>query len=243
VQRFLAELLGTFLVVLFHGGASASLRIIAGSAQAAPSPQSIAFLALIDGFSLFMIIMIIGKISGVLINPAVTIGLATRRRFPRNEVPIYIVAQFAGAPLGAAAILPTIGRDALTIGHLGAVQLAPGVSIWQGMLVEALGAFVLVLTISATAEDPRSPSGWAAFAIGMALFAIVMLRSTRREPLALTCSMPCWVFRSSGVITRCAISLPPLSAHPSPQRSIAIWRISPTRSLTRSQTEREVSAY
>jgi len=132
VQRFLAELLGTFLVVLFHGGASASLRIIAGSAQAAPSPQSIAFLALIDGFSLFMIIMIIGKISGVLINPAVTIGLATRRRFPRNEVPIYIVAQFAGAPLGAAAILPTIGRDALTIGHLGAVQLAPGVSIWQG---------------------------------------------------------------------------------------------------------------
>jgi glycerol uptake facilitator protein len=43
------------------------------------------------------------------------------------------------------------------------------------MLVEALGAFVLVLTISATAEDPRSPSGWAAFAIGMALFAIVML--------------------------------------------------------------------
>jgi glycerol uptake facilitator len=175
VQRFLAELLGTFLLVLFHGGASASLRIIAGSAQAAPSPQSIAFLALIDGFSLFMIIMIIGKISGVLINPAVTIGLATRRRFPRSEVPIYIVAQFAGATLGAAAILPTIGRDALTIGHLGAVQLAPGVSIWQGMLVEALGAFVLVLTISATAEDPRSPSGWAAFAIGMALFAIVML--------------------------------------------------------------------
>src|SRR5690349_2107732 len=153
VQRFLAELLGTFLLVLFHGGASASLRVIDGSAQAAPSPQSIAFLAFVDGFSLFMIIMIIGKISGVLINPAVTIGLAIRRRFPRNEVPIYIAAQFVGATLGAAAIIPTIGRDALTIGHLGAVQLAPGVSVWQGMLVEALGAFVLVLTISATAED------------------------------------------------------------------------------------------
>lgn len=175
VQRFLAELLGTLLLVLFHGGASASLRLFAHSAHVAPSPQSIAFLALIDGFSLFMIIMIIGKISGVLINPAVTIGLAIRGRFPRNEVPVYLGAQFVGATLGAAAILLTFGHDALTIGRLGAVQLAPGVSIWQGMIVEAIGAFVLVLTISATAEDPRSPSGWAAFAIGMALFAIVML--------------------------------------------------------------------
>ena len=124
VQRFLAELLGTFLLVLFHGGASASLRVIAGSPQAAPSPQSIAFLAFVDGFSLFMIIMVIGKISGVLINPAVTIGLAIRNRFPRNEVPVYLAAQFLGATLGAAIIMPALGRDALTIGHLGAVQLA-----------------------------------------------------------------------------------------------------------------------
>jgi glycerol uptake facilitator-like aquaporin len=43
------------------------------------------------------------------------------------------------------------------------------------MLVEALGAFVLVLTIHATAEDPRAPSDWAAFAIGMSLTAIVLL--------------------------------------------------------------------
>jgi glycerol uptake facilitator len=40
---------------------------------------------------------------------------------------------------------------------------------------EALGAFVLVRTISATVEEPRSPSGWAALAIGMALFVIIML--------------------------------------------------------------------
>lgn len=168
-------MLGTFLLVLFHGGASASLRMIQHTADPAPSAQGIAFLALVDGFSLFIIIMIIGKISGVLINPAVTIGLAIRGRFPPRRVPLYLAAQFLGATLGATMIVAAVGHEALTVGHLGAVRLATGVGIWQGMLVEALGAFFLVLTISATAEDPRSPSGWAAFAIGMSLTAIVLL--------------------------------------------------------------------
>jgi glycerol uptake facilitator protein len=168
-------MLGTLLLVLFHGGASASLRIIENATHTTMTVLGIVFLALVDGFSLFIIIMIIGKISGVLINPAVTIGLAIRGRFPRSEVPLYLIAQFTGATLGAALIIPTMSHDALTIGHLGAVQLSPGVGIWQGMLVEALGAFFLVLIISATAEDPRSPSGWAAFSIGMSLTAIVLL--------------------------------------------------------------------
>lgn len=175
IQRFFAELLGTFLLVLFHGGAAASLKIIQQTTHSGTTPQGIASLALVDGLSLFIIIMIIGKISGVLINPAVTVGLAIRGRFPLREVPFYLSAQFLGATLGAAMVLAAMGRDALTVGRLGAVQLSPGVSVWQGILVEALGAFFLVLTISATAEDPRSPSGWAAFAIGMSLTAIVLL--------------------------------------------------------------------
>lgn len=173
LQRFCAELLGTFLLVLFHGGAAASLKVI----QRGPDTTvpGLVFVALTDGFSLFIIIMIIGKVSGVLINPAVTFALAVRGRFAWRDVPYYLVAQFAGASLGAAVILAALGRDALALGRLGAVQLAPRVDIWQGILVEALGAFFLVLTISATAEDPRSPSGWAAFTIGMALAAIVLV--------------------------------------------------------------------
>lgn len=174
-QRFAAELLGTFLLVLFHGGAKASLMMIEADTHTTTSIPGIAFLALADGFSLFIIIMIVGKVSGVLINPAVTIGLAVRGRFPWRDVSYYLVAQFVGGVLGALMILVAMGHEALTVGHLGAVRLAPGVSIWQGLLVETLGAFFLVLTISATAEDPRSPSGWAAFAIGMALTAIVLV--------------------------------------------------------------------
>jgi|SRR5579871_123106 glycerol uptake facilitator protein len=173
-QRYVAEALGTFLLVLFHGGAAASLKLILHATHAPTTAPDIVFLALVDGISLFIIIMIVGKISGVLINPAVTISLASRGRFPRAEVLPYLAAQFLGASAGALVILPALGHDALTIGHLGAVELGAGVSVWQGLLVEALGTFFLVLTISATAEDPRSPSGWAAFAIGMSLSAIVL---------------------------------------------------------------------
>ena len=176
LQRFFAELLGTFLLVLFHGGAAASLLIFQHTSTiVTPKTLGVVFLALVDGFSLFIIIMIIGKISGVLINPAVTIGLTIRGRFPPREVPLYLAAQFTGAALGALMVLAAMGRVALTIGRLGAVQLEPGVSPWQGMLVEALGCFFLVLTINATAEDPRAPSGWAAFAIGMSLTASVLV--------------------------------------------------------------------
>ena len=176
LQRFFAELLGTFLLVLFHGGAAASLLIFEQTSTiATPKILGVAFLALVDGFSLFIIIMIVGKISGVLINPAVTIGLTIRGRFPVREVPLYLAAQFTGAALGALMVLAAMGRVALTVGRLGAVQLGPGVSVWQGLLVEALGCFFLVLTINATAEDPRSPSGWAAFAIGMSLTASVLV--------------------------------------------------------------------
>ncbi|MGE5334818.1 MAG: MIP/aquaporin family protein [Nitrososphaerota archaeon] len=172
LQRFVAELLGTLLLVLFHGGAASSLRMI----QSGPTTiVGIAFLALVDGFSLFIIIMIVGKISGVLINPAVTIGLAVAGRFPWREVLPYLIAQFMGATLGATIIIFAMGHEALTLGRLGAVELGPGVSIWQGALVEALGTCFLMLTISATAEDPRSPSGWAPFSIGMSLTAIVLL--------------------------------------------------------------------
>jgi glycerol uptake facilitator protein len=172
---FAAEALGTMLLVLFHGGALTALRMMQHTADPPPSVLGLVFTALVDGFSLFVIIMIVGKISGVLINPAVTLGLAIRGRFPWHEVPPYLAAQFTGAIIGALIVLVSMGHDALTVGHLGAVHLATGVGSWQGLLVEALGAFMLVLTINATAEDPRAPSGWAAFTIGMALTAIVLL--------------------------------------------------------------------
>lgn len=174
-QRLAGELLGTLLLVLFHAGAATSLRVALHASGAPKELPDVLYLGLADGLSLFVIILIVGKVSGVLINPAVTLGLAIVGRFPREEIAPYIAAQCVGAVAGAGAVLLVFGGSNAIVGHVGAVALALDVSLIQVMLVEALGTFVLVLTISATAEDPRSPSGWAAFAIGMALGAVVLL--------------------------------------------------------------------
>src|SRR5579885_2563092 len=94
-QRLAAEFLGTFLLVSFHAGASASLRLALQSSRAPKSMPDVLYLALVDGLSLFIIILIVGKVSGVLLNPAVSLGLAAVGRFPRQEVVPYVVAQIA----------------------------------------------------------------------------------------------------------------------------------------------------
>jgi glycerol uptake facilitator protein len=123
---------------------------------------------------LFIIIMIVGKVSGAHVNPAVTIGLASVGRFPWEEVIAYVVAQFIGAVAGAAAILIVFGKLAASVGHLGGPSLATNTSLVQGLFIEALGTFILVLTIMATAVDHRAPAGWAGLSIGMALAAVIM---------------------------------------------------------------------
>ena len=147
-QRFAGETLGTALLVFFHAGTAASDRLLRHDAGVPKTVADVAFLALADGLSLFVIIMIVGKVSGVLINPAVTLGLASVRRFPWKDVPAYLAAQVIGAVIGAAAVLLVFGQLAAEVGRVGAVRLSPGTNIWQGLLIEGLGAFVLVLAIS-----------------------------------------------------------------------------------------------
>lgn len=174
-QRIAGEFLGTCLLVLFHAGATTSERLLLAQSGQLKSPPDVLFLGLVDGLSLFAIIMVVGKVSGALINPAVTLGLASAGRLRASDVAPYLVVQFAGAALGATLIAVLFGPAAGSIGRVGSLTPLPGMAWWQAMAVEAVGTFLLLLAISATAEDPRSPSGWAPLAIGMALAAIVTL--------------------------------------------------------------------
>jgi glycerol uptake facilitator protein len=174
-QRIAGEFLGTCLLVLFHAGMTASRRMLDARAGLPASPPDVLFLALGQGLALFAIIMIVGKVSGALINPAVTLGLASAGRLRMSNVLPYLTAQFAGAVLGAALIVLLFGPSASRIGRVGSLSPLPGMPWWQAMAVEAAGAFILLLAISATAEDPRAPGRWAPLAIGMTLAAIVAL--------------------------------------------------------------------
>lgn len=174
-QRIAGEFIGTCLLVLLHAGMTAQRRVLDAQAGLLKSPPDVIYLALGQGFALFVIILIVGKISGALINPAVTLALASAGRLKPRTVPPYLIAQFAGAILGAVLIPLLLGPSAGTVGQVGALSPAPAVSLAQAAAVEAAGTFLLLLAITAVAEDPRSPSGWAPLAIGMALAASVLV--------------------------------------------------------------------
>jgi MIP family channel proteins len=101
-----------------------------------------------------------GHISGAHINPAVTIAFWSVGRFPRREVPFYVVAQLLGACVGSAAIRCLIGDYA----NLGAT--IPAGSVGQSLGIEFLLTFLLMFVIMAVATDTRSNGAMAAIAIG-----------------------------------------------------------------------------
>ncbi|MEU8821339.1 aquaporin [Actinoplanes sp. NPDC048796] len=154
-----AELAGTFILVL--GIITTAILLpfpvvpFAGAA------------ALLIGVAAF------GPVSGAHFNPAVTVALAVTGRFPWRQVPLYVVAQFAGALLAALAAWGVEGSR--THGALGATAPATGVSGPRVLLVEALVTFILVLVIVAVATDRTVPRAGAALAIGTALGVAILI--------------------------------------------------------------------
>lgn len=173
VERFLAEALGTFLLVFLGCGAAA----VASLSNLTPHGSGAASLVLIGlafGLALFIAVLIVGRVSGAHVNPAVTLGLAATGHFAWEDVPAYIVGQIVGAVVGAAAILIVYGKQAATIGNLGGPKLAANTNIWQGLIIEGIGTAILMLAIIATAIDTRALPGWAGLTIGLALGVIIM---------------------------------------------------------------------
>lgn len=174
VERFLAEALGTFLLV-FIGAGTATVAALSNLTPHLSAAASLTLVALAHGLALFIIVLIVGRVSGAHVNPAITLGLAINGHFAWEDVPAYLVGQIVGAVIGAAAILIVYGKQAATIGHLGAPALATNTNIWQGLIIEGIGAGILMLAIVATAIDTRAIPGWAGLTIGLSLGAIIMV--------------------------------------------------------------------
>jgi glycerol uptake facilitator protein len=171
-RRLAAESIGTALLVLFGAGSVvAALRVGAGRLDYAGLGMiSIAFAIVIA-----VVIYAFGTTSGAHINPAVTIALAVRGRFPSSEVGPYIAAQVLGAVLGALLIIVTFGSGAADVGGTGGTVVADGVSYLRAIVAEAVGTFLLVIAIFALAVDTRAPAGWAGFVIGLAVACAILL--------------------------------------------------------------------
>ena len=85
------------------------------------------------------------------------------------------LAQLSGGVLGAL-LVKALLLDEGRASHYGAVSVSPLLgSNFAGMIVEALGTFLLVLAVCAVALNPRARREWAPLAIGTTLGMAVMV--------------------------------------------------------------------
>jgi aquaporin Z len=108
-RKFLAEIIGTFIVVVFATGSvviDAKLNGLLGVPFIAFAP----FIGVAIGVYLF------GKISMAHFNPAVTLGFLITRHIKKSQLAYYFIAEIIGALLGSLFVKYIIGTEA----HLGA---------------------------------------------------------------------------------------------------------------------------
>lgn len=95
--KFLAEFVGTMLLIILGDGVVANVTLNKSGMKGAGSIQ----ITLAWGLAVMVPAFIFGAASGAHFNPALTIALAVDKSLPWAEVPVYIIAQFAGAIIGA----------------------------------------------------------------------------------------------------------------------------------------------
>ncbi len=95
-SKFIAELIGTFGLVLFGCGAAA---IAGANTTAGLSGLGLLGIAVAFGLSVVVFAYAIGRISGCHINPAVTVGVLLAGKMSAKDAIVYIIAQFIGALL------------------------------------------------------------------------------------------------------------------------------------------------
>ena len=157
VRRCSAELLGTFTLVAIGPGAA---MVSAGTHAFGHIGVALAF-----GLAVTLIVASSGHLGGAHVNPAVTIGFWSVRRFPGREVLPYVIAQCLGAIAAAALLVWLLGP----VGNFGAT--VPALPLAQSFVVEMGYTGLLGFVIMGVATDDRSPVAVAPFAIGITIFA------------------------------------------------------------------------
>ena len=145
MKRYVSELIGTMVLVLFGCGSAA----IAGQMLGAVG------IALAFGLSIVAMAYVIGDISGCHINPAVSIGMWIDGRLETKDLLAYIVFQCIGAVIGIA-LLAVIINSAPSLGGYMATGLGQngfgsassvGLGAVGAIVVEIILTFVFVFTV------------------------------------------------------------------------------------------------
>ncbi|MGL5681940.1 MAG: aquaporin [Marinifilaceae bacterium] len=164
MKKFLAELIGTFTLVLFGCGSAVFGQLfISGDAGTLSNPITIGAIGLCFGVPLLIMCYAIGPVSGCHINPAVSLGVFINGGMSFGEMIYYWIAQVIGGFIACFAI-GAISQQWL---QFGANQFQPGMlggAFIGEIIFTAIFVFVILGTVSKTEW-----AGFAGIPIGLAL--------------------------------------------------------------------------
>lgn len=148
MNAFLAEFLGTAVIIVFGGG------VVANVVLSQTKGNNSGWIVITFGWAIgvFTGVLIAAPYSGAHLNPAVTLALVLAHKFSLSLVPLYICAQLLGAMLGSLLVWLAYMKHFEVTGDadskLAVFCTAPNIrSYVHNVLTEAIGTFVLILAI------------------------------------------------------------------------------------------------
>ena len=165
MKKYLAELVGTFVLTLFGCGTAVSLNCGVDTA-------SVVGTALAFGIAVVAMAYAIGGISGCHINPAITIGCLLSGRTSGKDAAGYIVAQVIGAIVASSVLYLMVTTAAVAPAGTATGANACNLGIANGFIVEVVLTFVFVLVVLGATDSKKGAGNFAGLAIGLSLVLI-----------------------------------------------------------------------
>ena len=167
MKKYLAEMIGTFVLTFLGCGAAVALGC--GSDTASVVGTAFAF-----GLSVVAMAYTIGGISGCHINPAITLGVFLSGKISAKDCGMYMIFQVIGAILAAAVLAGIVASgdpSPIITTATGANACSYGVT--NGLIVEiVLTALFVLVVLGATSKTNGATNNFAGLAIGLSLILI-----------------------------------------------------------------------
>lgn len=166
MKKYLAEAVGTMVLVLMGCGSAVFAGSVAGTVGEGVGTIGV---ALAFGLAVVAMAYTIGGISGCHINPAITMGVWLSGRMNGKDAAGYMVSQVVGAVVGSAvlfALVSTGNHEGPTC--TGANSFADGQTL-QAFVAELVFTFVFVLVVLGTTDSKKGAGNFAGLAIGLSL--------------------------------------------------------------------------
>lgn len=165
MKKYLAEMVGTAVLVLMGCGTAVSLNC--GVDTASVVGTAIAF-----GLAVVAMAYTIGGVSGCHINPAITLGCMISKRISPKDGVMYMIFQCIGAFIGSALLYALVSTSPeLAQGTTTGANACSG-TVVNGLIAEIVLTMVFVLVVLGTTDSEKGAGNLAGLAIGLSLILV-----------------------------------------------------------------------